>query len=162
MMNTEVEYHMSKHTRREFLKTASCSTVGALTFPMIVPSSVFGKPGVPGPNERIQCALIGCGGHGAVWPGVSPLHQIVACVDPVRERRDKYIAEKAPGARSVNDFREVIDDPAIDAVLVETPDHWHVPISLRAARAGSRLLSSTAYRRPEFDNPLKDRRMIRP
>ena len=47
------------------------------------------------------------------------------------------LSKSAPKARSYKDFRdfyEKLDD--IDAVVVATPDHWHVPIAMAAARAG--------------------------
>ena len=34
------------------------------------------------------------------------------------------------------DFRHVLDDPSIDAVVIATPHHWHVPMAVRALRAG--------------------------
>src|SRR5690242_14781753 len=52
---------MKKHlsvTRRQFLKTSLASTAGALVFPTIVPSSVFGANA---PSKKIQIAQIGCG-----------------------------------------------------------------------------------------------------
>jgi predicted dehydrogenase len=39
------------------------------------------------------------------------------------------------GCRTKSDFRDVISDPDIDALMIGTPDHWHVPIAIAAARA---------------------------
>src|SRR5262245_22692964 len=51
---------MSKRlSRRQFLGAAA-----AVAAPTIVPASVFGKPGRPGPGDKINVALIGCGGQG--------------------------------------------------------------------------------------------------
>lgn len=38
--------------------------------------------------------------------------------------------------KAVQDFREILADPTIDAVVISTPDHWHVPMSLMAMDAG--------------------------
>ena len=40
------------------------------------------------------------------------------------------------GPQSYNDFREILARPDIDAVVIATPDHWHTPLSIHAARAG--------------------------
>ena len=51
---------MSKRvSRRQFLGSAA-----AVAAPTIVPASVFGKPGRPGPGDKISVGLIGCGGQG--------------------------------------------------------------------------------------------------
>jgi predicted dehydrogenase len=48
------------------------------------------------------------------------------------EAREKY----APGAKDYSDYRQVLDRKDIDAVVIGTPDHWHVPITIAAMRAG--------------------------
>ena len=44
---------------------------------------------------------------------------------------------KAP--RAEGDFRRVLDDPSIDAVIAATPHHWHAPIAVRALEAGKHV-----------------------
>jgi predicted dehydrogenase len=64
----------------------------------------------------------------------------VAIADPFRQRRDaagqkvKQIQGHEP--KLYHDFRELLENPGIDAVIIATPDHWHVPIGLAAVRAG--------------------------
>src|SRR5205085_2375706 len=41
-----------------------------------------------------------------------------------------------PGAFSTKDYRALLDRKDIDAVLIGTPDHWHVPITIDACTAG--------------------------
>jgi hypothetical protein len=74
--------------------------------------------------------------------------QIVAVCDPREERRVRaqetlekiYAGRKRSGTyqgiRTYNDFRDVLRQKDIDAVHIATPDHWHVPISIAAAKAG--------------------------
>jgi hypothetical protein len=74
--------------------------------------------------------------------------QIVALCDPFKSRRDEkaelvsteYAKEKSRGSykacTTYNDFRELLARDDIDAVVIATPDHWHVPIAIAAARAG--------------------------
>ena len=48
----------------------------------------------------------------------------------------RYGKDGYKGCTAYNDFREVLARDDIDAVVVGTPDHWHVPISMYAVRAG--------------------------
>src|SRR6185436_10658200 len=57
------------------------------------------------------------------------------------EKVVKAYADRSPsgvwkGCVAVNDFREVLARDDLDAVLIATPDHWHAPIAIAAARAG--------------------------
>jgi hypothetical protein len=125
-------------TRRNFLKGAAC----AVAAPLVLPASVL--RGANTPSKRITTAHIGVGGQGGGvlggFLGVDSC-QVLAVCDPYQERRearaeavDKRYGAK--GCRAYTDFREVLARDDIDAVVVATPDHWHVPISLAAVRAG--------------------------
>lgn len=140
----------SRNTRRAFLKQTACAA-GFLTAPTLVPSSVFGANGSTPPSERIHVGLIGRGlmgsGHLHVLVGRKDT-QLLAVCDPDRTRREEgrriaeetYAAARASGTyrgcAAINDYRELIARPDIDAVLIATPDHWHSLISIEAARAG--------------------------
>ena len=141
--------------RRDFLKrslkgsaTAGLATVG---LPAIVPSTVFGADGKTPPNDRITIACIGWGQMGpndTMQLINSPEIQVVAVCDVDRPRalkakkiiEDFYSAHSSythyQGCETSGDFREIIERDDIDAVIVATPDHWHVPIAMAAARAG--------------------------
>ncbi|MCX7818680.1 MAG: Gfo/Idh/MocA family oxidoreductase [Kiritimatiellae bacterium] len=121
-------------TRRGFLRRAT-----TLVMPMVVPPTVLGREGVA-PSGRLGVALIACGGR-AGYGGryaENPHSRIVAVCDPVRERREQF-SRRFGGCPAVNDFREVLANPAVDAVHIATPDHWHVPIALMAAKAGKHM-----------------------
>ena len=45
-------------------------------------------------------------------------------------------AYSAKGCKAFRDFRELLADTSIDAVMIATPDHWHVPMSIEAVKAG--------------------------
>jgi predicted dehydrogenase len=53
----------------------------------------------------------------------------------------KEVAKEAPGARpkALKDFRRALDDKAIDAIAIVTPDHWHVPMAILALAAGKHV-----------------------
>ena len=54
------------------------------------------------------------------------------------ERAKAQYAEQgqAPSIETYGDFRKLLENPAIDAVVIAVPDHWHVPITKAAIRAG--------------------------
>jgi predicted dehydrogenase len=130
-------------TRRGFLGAAAA-------VPSIVRAGALGRAGATAPSDRIAVALIGCGGRGV---GESRSYipfdncRIVAVCDVQESRRtgtrqafEKLYAERIPGysggIRTYSDFREVLARPDVDAVYIATPDHWHVPITVAAFKAG--------------------------
>jgi predicted dehydrogenase len=134
-----------KLSRRRFIKTTARSIVGSLAIPYIITSSVKGVGRRPAAGNRITIGMIGVGGHGT---GVNlkgflaqPDAQVVAVcdVDPVkRNRAQKMVNEKygSEDCATYSDFRDLLARSDIDAVMISTPDHWHVPISIAAAKAG--------------------------
>ena len=135
-------------SRRTFLKSAAASAGAALALPTIVPSSVFGEAA---PSKRVALGHIGVGGQGGgLLGGFLGLAegQTVAVCDPIKERREgcaanveKHYAAQTEkgtykGCKAYNDFREMLARDDIDAVVIATPDHWHVPIALAAVKAG--------------------------
>jgi predicted dehydrogenase len=130
-------------TRRQFLRRATAAAA-AVSFPYVVPSSVLGKAGSVAPSNRIVVGCIGVGSQGG-WVMHDFLSQTdahVAAVCDVRldtlEAARKWVDKhyQSSGCATCNDFRELLARDDIDAVLIATPDHWHVPIALEAARAG--------------------------
>jgi len=124
--------------RRDFLKSAAT----AAAVPLIVPASVFGQNA---PGNRVTLAAIGVGNRGSgVLQGFARHGdvQVLAVCDAFQSRRERVRAElnaRYGGGDTVKayaDFREVLQRPDIDGVVICTQDHWHVPIALAAARAG--------------------------
>ena len=125
--------------RRQFLQTSA-----VLSVPLFVPSAVLGRDGETAPSEKIQMGLIGCGGRGTdnmqhfiTFPQV----QMIAVCDPVREHREnaKTIVNRRnrnTDCASLNDYRELLELKAVDAVLIATPDHWHCRITVDACKKG--------------------------
>ena len=127
--------------RRAFLK-GSAAAGAAVGFPYVIMSSALGA-GRPAPSNRIVMGFIGVGGKGTGGMR-SFLHydnvQVVAVCDVDKAHRDraadlvKQQYGSAPAA--YKDFRDLVARDDIDAVQVATPDHWHVPTSIAAVRAG--------------------------
>jgi glucose-fructose oxidoreductase len=103
-------------------------------------------------NDRITVAFIGTGTRGG--DGLIPMFlpvpecQAVAVCDAWQERREKrakqiedYYSKQSgngtyKGCAQHADFREVLARKDVDAVVIATPDHWHIPLAIMAARAG--------------------------
>ncbi len=133
--------------RRDFLKRT-----GTLSAGVAAASSSFAKANkanhkmnssrVIGANDRINIALIGCGGRGQsdahsfteYAQNNSNACQIVAVCD-VYEKRKRETAERYK-AKAYSDYRDVLAVSDVDAVIVATPDHWHARIALDAMDGG--------------------------
>ncbi|GAA4435212.1 Gfo/Idh/MocA family oxidoreductase [Ravibacter arvi] len=170
--------------RRDFIEK-SAGALGLLGFPAIVPASVFGKNA---PSNRITVGMIGTGRQGisnnlqgadlktigARIPGLLELPdvQIVAVCDTDSWRMEKArevvdlhygkksAAGKHKGCSTHRDFREILANKGIDAVMISTPDHWHVPMAIMAARAGKHIacekpLSMSVHQGRDLVNELK-------
>ena len=133
-------------TRREWLKRA-VAVAGA---PYVVGASALGAGGRTAPSDRVVMGCIGTGGRGRLnMRGLMTYGaKVVAVCDvdarqrarAIHEVKNYYacsaVAEKYPGCAEHADFRELLARDDIDAVMIATPDHWHVPIALAAVRAG--------------------------
>ena len=130
--------------RREFLKKTTGIAAAGMAFPYIVPGSALGKSGNVTPSNRITLGCIGTGEQGRYVMSnflQMPDVEIVAVCDVRKPKRDEAveIIQKHYGQKEVaqyNDFRELCADKKIDAVLIATPDHWHVLQALEAVRNG--------------------------
>jgi len=134
-------------TRRSFLGHAA----GLAAAPWFIPASALGADGAKAPSERIAVGLSGIGamgsGHLHRLLGDSAVQVVAVCdVDGVRreaarQRADEaYAAARGPGTyrgcAAYNDYREMLARPGLDAMLIATPDHWHTPQAIDAAKAG--------------------------
>jgi myo-inositol 2-dehydrogenase / D-chiro-inositol 1-dehydrogenase len=133
--------------RRSFLRQSSVAA-GLLTLPSILPVSVLGKNA---PGDRINIGQIGCGriARDHDLPDTLKYEQarVVAVCDVDANRlldgkrlvEDYYTKKYGPGYLEVKmygDYREMLANPEIDAVIISTPDHWHAQPALEAALAG--------------------------
>ncbi|HEV3167230.1 MAG TPA: Gfo/Idh/MocA family oxidoreductase, partial [Isosphaeraceae bacterium] len=90
--------------------------------------------------DKLNLAVIGCGGQGAENLSKVSGENIVALCDVDEERAGESF-EKHPKARRFRDYRKLLDamHAEIDAVVVTTPDHMHAPISLAAMELGKHV-----------------------
>lgn len=122
--------------RRNFLKTAALGAAAFSLPELFLSRRTFGESG-----QTLRVGLIGAGGRGeyltsmfAATGGV----KIAAICDPDSGRAVK-VAKKYPEAAVYADLRKVLDDASIDAVIVATCNHWHVPAAVLAMKAGKNV-----------------------
>ncbi len=122
---------MKRNTsRRDFLKTSAVAGAGF----WVSGSSVVAES--KSPNEKLNIAIIGCGGKGYSDMRGCASENIVALCDVDENRAAKAFSEQ-PKANKYHDYRKLLDiEKSLDAVVVATPDHHHAPASLRAMRNG--------------------------
>jgi predicted dehydrogenase len=112
--------------------------------PVIIPSSALGRDGAVAPSERIVVGGIGIGNRGTYDLGCFLEQkdvQFVAVCDIKKDRRQKVkeMADKRYGnddCRMYRDFRELLDQSDIDAVLIATGPNWHATAAMYTAKAG--------------------------
>ena len=132
-------------TRRRFMKIVTGVSVAAMGFPYVVASSALGKAGGVAASNCITLGFIGVGSHGIgmnlrTFLGNADAQAVAVCdVDTNNLNKARDIVNQKYGNQdcaTYKDFREVIARDDIDAVMISTPDHWHVPIAIAAAKAG--------------------------
>ncbi len=134
--------------RRIFISKSLNVAAGTIILPTIVPASVISKNP---PSDKINIGWIGCGRQGsgdvsATMRFDSAMLVAVADVDSKRAIMGKQLIEgfyskKTGNSNYVNvktygDYKELLLDKSIDAVIITTPDHWHSQPGIEAALAG--------------------------
>jgi len=135
--------------RRKFINRTTLSTAAMVGFPSIVPASVLGKDA---PSNKINIGQIGCG-------RIARSHDIH---DTIRFDETRFVAvsdvdsKRAADAKSLvddfyrektgkdnymdtkiyDDYKDMLANKDIDAVVISTPDHWHAQPAMEAALAG--------------------------
>jgi predicted dehydrogenase len=123
--------------RRKFLQNTSTYVLGSTFIPSALKASKKISPG-----DKINVAAIGINGMG--WADITnviknPQTQLVALCDVDKNVLDKRMAELSKQnikPATYGDYRKLLDDKSIDAVVIGTPDHWHCKIMVDACEAG--------------------------
>ena len=116
--------------RRDLLKSGAV----AVAAPYVITSTALGNADTPPASERVTVGHIGFGTRGLAYDFLRCKGmQAVAVADTYRDRREA--CARLINGKAYTDFRDILARKDIDAVTVATPDHWHVPIAILAARA---------------------------
>ncbi len=134
--------------RRRWLKQAVRASA---VIPALVPASVIGAKDKKPPSDRITFGMIGTGRQ-TYYRNLPQLlaskeAQVVAVCDVdkwrlqnAKKKTEDHYAKAGGGSykgcKAVVDYREVLSNPKIDAVMIATPDHWHTTMTLEAFKAG--------------------------
>ncbi len=142
--------------RREFLLStgASAAALGILSNEPVAKAAA---------SERIRVGMVGAAGRAASLNATfasNPNCEIVAIaeIDPSRLPRTLEDVTKRQGKapRTEVDFRKLIDDKSIDALVVGTPDHWHAIPTIMACMAGKDVY----VEKPDSHNIVEGQRMV--
>lgn len=142
---------MSEQTRRAFLQSSAVAVAAG------------GLVGKEPAGERVRVGIMGAGGRAfslinsfAANPNVEVV--AIADIDESKLPRGLEAAEKLQGKkpRSESDFRRLIDDKSINALVIGTPDHWHAIPTILACQAGKDVY----VEKPDGHNIVEGMRMV--
>ena len=119
--------------RRRFLQTAGTAAAIAAAGPALVGAA---EP----PSDPVRIAHIGTGVRGwdlIKYTGSHKGAKVVAVCDVYKPHLQRGLdASNNPEVKAVTDYRDVLADPQVEAVVIATPDHWHEQMLIDAVNAG--------------------------
>ena len=150
---------MERMNRRQFLNRSIHSAAG-MSLGMAALSMTSRR--VLGANERVNIALIGCGGRGRIVTRGLIEHgaELTYLCDLHEERLEtaaKFLAQvQDRKPKKTKKMREVFDAKDVDAVMIGMPDHWHGPASILACQADKDVY----VEKPHAHNIWESRKMV--
>lgn len=125
--------------RRKFIKLGAVATA-AIPLSMNMANS---NTNIFSSNENIRIGVIGTGDRGE-WecyilketPGID----VVACCDIIPSHLERGLGEAVKGAKGYTDYRKLLEQKDIDAVLIATPQHLHYQMAVDAIKAGKHII----------------------
>jgi predicted dehydrogenase len=138
----------SRMSRRRFLCRTAVLAGSSLAAPHVVPSAVLGRNNAFAPSNQITVGFIGTGSHGQdrnlrMYLAQPDAKVLAVCdVDSTNMESAKKMVDEKYGnsdCATTKDFRQILARQDIDAVMISTPDHWHVLMSVMAVRAGKHV-----------------------
>lgn len=126
--------------RRQFVKqSAALGAVAAVAMPNLLLGQAKGA------NARVRVGVMGLGrgrAHIAGYLGVPNVEVAYVCdVDETRLAKAAADLEKVQSVKpkAVTDFRQILDDPDIDALSIAAPNFWHTPAAIMGCKAGKHV-----------------------
>jgi predicted dehydrogenase len=140
-----MNYGNQELSRRTFLQSAGAVAGSALVLPHLISSKLLAAQARPSANQRPRIALIGAGERGmnhlanlVERMGKGELNVAAVCdVDEKRLEKAKQIA--GPNVKAELDYRNILLQKEINAVIIATPDHWHGVQFVQAAQCGKHI-----------------------
>jgi predicted dehydrogenase len=137
----------SEFSRRSFIKTSAAATA-ALAAPAVITQAQAAPS--KSPNERLRIGFIGVGGRAQTHldsaiklQNETGKVEIAAVCDVFNRYRNKAASKVARATKrkpeKIADYRDLLADKSIDAVVIATPDHWHAKQTLDAMSAGKHV-----------------------
>ena len=139
-------------TRRSFLRRTAMATAGLYAAPAVIPASALGAEEKAAASERIAVGMIGMGRQAYLrnmkqFLGMDDVQLVAVCdvdawrLENAQKAIESHYGKSRPsgtyrGCATCVDFREVLGRKDVDAVMISTPDHWHVPMAVAAFEAG--------------------------
>ncbi len=132
-------------TRREFIKKTALGAAGLTLAGMGMTANSYAR--ILGSNERINVAIVGLGRRlGAFTEPISMssanLHLVYLCdvMERLRTRAARRFSDLIDyQPRLENDYRKILDDANVDAIINAMPDHWHAPGAIMGVQAGKHV-----------------------
>jgi len=129
--------------RKEFIKQSVLIAGAGMTYPTY--ASLLNRSAIIGANDRLRFGAIGINGMG--WADTKallkvPNVELVAICDVdqnVLEKRKTELDKKGISVKIYSDYRKLLEQKDIDAVVIGTPDHWHALIMIHASEAGKHI-----------------------
>jgi len=148
--------------RRQFLARSGAVASGTVAGASLL--AITRSAGAVSPNEKIVLAIVGIRGRGNQLAGDfaarDDCHVAYLCDVDSRlfASRAKSIAQRqgGPPPKCVQDFRKMLDDKSVDAIVVATPDHWHALATIWGCQAGKDVY----VEKPASHNPWEGRKMV--
>src|SRR5437870_929381 len=146
----------SSISRRQFIRTTSAAAIA---------STALSSMAIAGANEKVIVGIMGASANGRGSQLASGFagqkNAEVAYICDVDERNVNKVVELVAAKQSrkpegVGDFRRIIDDPAVDAIVIATPDHWHAPATIFACSANKHVY----VEKPACHNPAEGEMML--
>lgn len=123
--------------RRNFIKKSIITTAGM----SVMPASLFANKVAP--SDQVNVGLIGCRGKGYNLlrnhlniPGVKVIGMADVDKNVLEERAGEVLTNFKQKPTLYGDYRKMLEDKNLDAVIIGTPDHWHCLNTVHACQAG--------------------------
>ena len=130
---------MSNSSRRQFLAASAAAGLSTLAAPALL-------RGASSPNETITLGVMGTNGRGLSlvrsFAGLKNCEFKYVCdVDErARLKGEKALQDAQPRTpESVTDYRKMLDDADVDAIVIAAPDHWHAVAGIAGCQAGKHV-----------------------